>query len=58
MHITIIDCIVHSTAVREAYISARFGIRTLESKVCLQVPLQRVAGAVGAEEVHRFSWLG
>jgi hypothetical protein len=49
---------VHSAAVREAYISARFGISTLGSKVCLQVPLQRVAGAVGAEEVHRFSWLG
>lgn len=30
----------------------------LGREVCLRVPLQRVDGAVGAEEGRRFSWLG
>jgi hypothetical protein len=58
MHIIIIDCVVQSYAAREADISMRFRVRTPGRKVCLQVPLQRVDGAVGADDGRRFSWLG
>jgi len=45
-------------AAREADASMRFRVRTAGRRVCLQVPLQRLDGAVGTEEGRCFSWLG
>jgi hypothetical protein len=59
MHIIIIDRIVHShMRVREPAPHMLFRGSDAGRKVCRQVPLQRVDGAVGAEDGRRFSWLG
>jgi len=59
MHIIIIDCIVHSMMRRVKPASpCGSGVHTLGRKVCLQVPLQRVDGAVGAGEARcKVLWL-
>ena len=53
MHTIIIDCIVQSRMRREADITVRLGVHALGCRVCLQVPLQRVNGAVGANTVEQ-----
>ncbi len=58
MHTVIIDSVVQSYAACEAGVSMWFRVHTPGRKVCLQFLLQRVDGAVGAEDGGRFSWLG
>jgi hypothetical protein len=53
MHIIIIDCIVQSMMRRVKPASpCGSGVHALGHKVCLQVPLQRVEGAVDAGEAR------